>query len=147
MASSEAERLLRIARRDLRMARRLLEPDVEEASWVRALIRPGSRRRICRRTSPPRWRRSWPTESAALTDPAHAGALADAYREAQVNPLWAPLQQVLQNARDAGDQPLNPALRDSILLITILVAFLEAAVQQLRPLQPAVVMRFGGIGG
>lgn len=33
MAATEAERLLRIARRDLRMARRLLDPDVEEASW------------------------------------------------------------------------------------------------------------------
>lgn len=29
-------------------------------------------------------------------------------------------------------------------MITILVAFLEAAAQQLRPPQPAVVMRFGG---
>jgi hypothetical protein len=87
------------------------------------------------------------TESAALADPAHAGALADAYREAQVNPLWAPLQQVLQNARDAGDQSLDPTLRDYILLITILVAFLEAAAQQLTPYRPPVVMRFGGIGG
>jgi hypothetical protein len=86
-------------------------------------------------------------ESAALTDPAHAGALAEAYREAQVNPLWAPLQQVLQNARDAGNQLLDPALRDYILLITILVAFLEAAAQQLTPYRPPVVMRFGGIGG
>jgi HEPN domain-containing protein len=33
MANPEAERLLRIARRDLRMARQLLDPDVEEASW------------------------------------------------------------------------------------------------------------------
>lgn len=33
MASPEAARLLRVARRDLKMARRLLEPDVEEASW------------------------------------------------------------------------------------------------------------------
>jgi len=33
MASSEASRLLRVARRDLKMARRLLDPDVEEASW------------------------------------------------------------------------------------------------------------------
>lgn len=33
MASPEAARLLRIARRDLKMARRLLDPDVEEASW------------------------------------------------------------------------------------------------------------------
>ena len=29
------------------------------------------------------------TESAALADPAHAGALAEAYREAQVIPLWS----------------------------------------------------------
>lgn len=33
MASSDAPRLLRIARRDLKMARRLLDPEVEEASW------------------------------------------------------------------------------------------------------------------
>ena len=33
MASSEASRLVRVARRDLKMARRLLDPDVEEASW------------------------------------------------------------------------------------------------------------------
>ncbi len=37
MATPEADRLLRIARRDLRMARRLLDPDVEEASWGWAL--------------------------------------------------------------------------------------------------------------
>jgi HEPN domain-containing protein len=37
MAATEAERLLRIARRDLRMARKLLDPDVEEASWGWAL--------------------------------------------------------------------------------------------------------------
>ena len=33
MASPEAARLLRIARRDLKMARHLLDPEVEEASW------------------------------------------------------------------------------------------------------------------
>ena len=33
MACPEAERLLRVARRDLKMARRLIDPDVEEASW------------------------------------------------------------------------------------------------------------------
>ena len=32
-ASPEASRLLRVARRDLKMARRLLDPEVEEASW------------------------------------------------------------------------------------------------------------------
>jgi HEPN domain-containing protein len=33
MATPEAERLLRVALRDLKMARRLLDPEVEEASW------------------------------------------------------------------------------------------------------------------
>jgi hypothetical protein len=41
--------------------------------------------------------------------------------------------------------PLEPALRDYILLITILVAFLEAMAQQLRPYQPPVVMGFSGV--
>jgi len=41
--------------------------------------------------------------------------------------------------------PLDPALRDYILLITILVAFLEATALQLQPFQPAVVMAFGGL--
>jgi len=85
------------------------------------------------------------SESAALSDPAHAGALAEAYREAQTNPLWAPLQQALDNARGTGDQPLDPDLRDYILLITILVAFLEATALQLQPFQPPVVMAFGGL--
>jgi hypothetical protein len=33
MACPEAARLLRIARRDRKMERRLLDPEVEEASW------------------------------------------------------------------------------------------------------------------
>lgn len=33
MATPEAERLLRLARRDLKMAQRLLDLEVEEASW------------------------------------------------------------------------------------------------------------------
>jgi len=41
--------------------------------------------------------------------------------------------------------PLDQALRDYILLITILVAFLEATAQQLKPIQPPVVMGLSGI--
>lgn len=41
--------------------------------------------------------------------------------------------------------PLEPAMRDYILLITILVAFLEATAQQLRPYEPPVVMGIRGI--
>ena len=55
------------------------------------------------------------------------------------------LQAVSQQTSGPEGQPVDPALRDYILLITILVAFLEAAAQQLRPQPPAVVMGFGGI--
>jgi hypothetical protein len=72
--------------------------------------------------------------------------LTQAYAAAHANALWAPLEQILRE-QSAGDQSLDPALRDSILLITILVAFLESPAQRWRPLQPAVVMRFGGIEG
>ncbi|WP_216920891.1 hypothetical protein [Synechococcus sp. CCAP 1479/9] len=42
-------------------------------------------------------------------------------------------------------RPLELALRDYILLITILVAFLEATAQQLTPIQPPLVMGFAGL--
>lgn len=41
--------------------------------------------------------------------------------------------------------PREPALGDYVLLITILVAFLEAAAQKLAPMPPAVVMGFSGL--
>jgi hypothetical protein len=86
------------------------------------------------------------TASASLADSAHAGRLAQAYEAARANPLWLPLATVLDRQPAADGRPLDPALRDYILLITILVAFLEATAQQLRPFQPPVVMRFAGIG-
>ena len=87
------------------------------------------------------------TTTATLSDSGHADRLAQAYAAARANALWAPLERILQEQSAGESTPLDPALRDYILLITILVAFLEAAAQQLRPPQPAVVMRFGGIGG
>ncbi len=86
-------------------------------------------------------------ESASLADPAHSAGLAEIYAEARANPLWAPLETVLAAQPPSDHGPLDPTLRDYILLITILVAFLEAAAQQLTPYRPPVVMRFGGIGG
>ena len=41
--------------------------------------------------------------------------------------------------------PTEPALRQYIHLITILVTFLEATAQQLSPLEPFVLMSFSGI--
>jgi hypothetical protein len=71
--------------------------------------------------------------------------LAEVYAEARVNPLWGPLETVLAAQPPSAHGPLDPALRDYILLITILVAFLEATAQQLKPVQLPVVMGFGGV--
>lgn len=85
------------------------------------------------------------SDSASLADAAHAGRLAQAYQAARSNPLWAPLESVLGKASPGGDPPVEAALRDYILLITILVAFLEAAAQQLSPQPPPVVIGFAGL--
>ncbi len=83
-------------------------------------------------------------ESASLNDPAHSSPLSEVYAEARLNPLWTPLETVLAAQPPSAYGPLDPALRDYILLITILVAFLEATAQQLKPLQHLVVMRLDG---
>jgi hypothetical protein len=81
-------------------------------------------------------------ESASLGDAAHSSRLAEVYVDARANPLWSPLETVLAAQPPSAHGALEPALRDYILLITILVAFLEATAQQLRPMQPPVVMGF-----
>jgi hypothetical protein len=83
-------------------------------------------------------------ESASLSDSAHSSRLAEAYTAARVNPLWAPLETVLANQPPSAHGPLDSALRDYILLVTILVAFLEATAQQLEPFRPEVVMGMRG---
>ena len=84
-------------------------------------------------------------ESASLSDAAHSSRLEEVYVDARANPLWAPLETVLAAQPPSAHGVLEPALRDYILLITILVAFLEATAQQLRPIQPPVVMGFSGV--
>lgn len=84
-------------------------------------------------------------ESASLGDAAHSARLVEVYADARANPLWAPLETVLAAQPPSAHGVLEPALRDYILLITILVAFLEATAQQLRPMQPPVVMGFSGV--
>jgi hypothetical protein len=85
------------------------------------------------------------TTTATLADPSHSDRLSQAYAAGRSNPLWLPLERILQEKVIGDGTPLDPILRDYILLITILVAFLEAAAQQLFPQTPAVVMGFGGI--
>jgi hypothetical protein len=79
-------------------------------------------------------------ESASLADPAHSSRLAEVYADTRANPLWEVLETLL-----AEQVSLDPALRDYILLITILVTFLEAIAQQLTPFQPPIVMRFSSV--
>jgi hypothetical protein len=50
-----------------------------------------------------------------------------------------------QQVGDPGEPPVEAGLRDYILLITILVALLKAAAQQLSSQPPAVLMGFAGI--
>jgi hypothetical protein len=88
------------------------------------------------------------TTVASLGEASYQQALGDCYRHARENPLWGPLERILdeQLQPNAGESKApDRFLRDHILLITILVAFLEAAAQQLRPMQPPVLMGFSGI--
>jgi hypothetical protein len=81
---------------------------------------------------------------AATTGTANAALLRAEPQAARANPLWAPLATVLDRQLASDGRPLDPALRDYILLITILVAYLEATAQQLTPFHPPVVMSLRG---
>lgn len=90
------------------------------------------------------------TAQASLSEACHHQPLAECYRQARCNPLWDPLERILDdqlrsNTVSADTTALDPALRDYILLITILVAFLEATTQQVSPLQSPVSMGFAGV--
>ena len=84
-------------------------------------------------------------ESASLSNPVHSSRLAEVYELARANALWVPLDPVLAAQPPTAHGPLDQALRDYILLITILVDFLESTDQQLQPIQPPVVMGLSGI--
>jgi len=109
----------------------LIEPPVEQALQILRRVRNAF---------------AHSTTTATLTDPGHADRLFQAYAAARENSLWLPLERILQQqVGGAGEPPVEAGLRDYILLITILVAFLEAAAQQSPPQAPQVVMGFAGI--
>jgi hypothetical protein len=109
----------------------LIEPPVEQALQTLRRVRNGF---------------AHSTTTATLTDPGHADRLFQAYAAARENSLRLPLERILQQqVGGPGEPPVEAGLRDYILLITILVAFLEAAAQKLAPMPPAVVMGFAGI--
>lgn len=86
-----------------------------------------------------------------LADPAMRQRLAEATSAARRNPLWSPLEAVLSDhfrargeARYVGEEP---ALRDYVLLITMVVIYLETAARTLQPLRPSrAVSTRQGIG-
>ena len=78
------------------------------------------------------------TAIAELIDPSHQQRLAESYCQARANPLVQPMEQVVAQHKPCPDS----ALRDYILLITILVAFLEATAHQLTPIQAPVRLGF-----
>ena len=75
----------------------------------------------------------------SLSAPHHRKRLAPAYEEARTNPLWPPLEAILeaQGGLD-GDQ------RQFILLVTVLVAFIESCARLQQPFQPHATVRFSG---
>jgi hypothetical protein len=81
----------------------------------------------------------------SLIEPPYQERLRACVNDASSNPLWGAMQSIVEKHLHGELQPEDIALRDYILLITILVAFLEAAAQQLTPLKPSVVMGFWGL--
>jgi len=75
----------------------------------------------------------------SLSAPNHRKRLAPACEEARTNPLWPPLEAILeaQGGLD-GDQ------RQFILLVTVLVAFIESCARLQQPFQPRATVRFSG---
>jgi hypothetical protein len=69
------------------------------------------------------------TAQASLSEACHHQPLTECIRQARCNPLWYPLERILDdqlrtNTGASDTAALDPTLRDYILLINILVAFL-----------------------
>ena len=84
------------------------------------------------------------TAPVRLADPPYRDRLRDSVAQARRNPLWQPMQSILEQhlAEQTGcpDAEHDPGLQSFVLLITILVAFLETGASTVRPLQPSLTM-------
>jgi hypothetical protein len=63
--------------------------------------------------------------------------LAPAYAEARANPLWPPLEAILEAQGDPDTDQ-----RQFNLLVTVLVAFIESCTRLQEPFQPRATVRF-----
>jgi hypothetical protein len=73
----------------------------------------------------------------SLADPRHRKRLQRVYAEAQGSSLWLALAAVIQRQPDLSDDE-----RSFLLLVTILVASIEAAALLQQPLSPRATVRF-----
>jgi len=87
------------------------------------------------------------TTKATLANPSHSDRLGQSYVAGRSIPHWPPLERILEEKVICDGTPPDPALRNYNLLITILMAFLEAADQKHSPQSPPFVMGFAGIVG
>lgn len=75
-------------------------------------------------------------DGISISDGIHQSRLAEAYSEARKNPLWAPLEKMLT------EENVEKHLRDYMLLVTVLVAFMEACSHLQERFSPAIPVRF-----
>jgi len=78
-------------------------------------------------------------DDTSLAAPYHRKRLAPAYEEALANPLWPPLEAILE-----AQGGLDADQRQFILLVTVLVAFIESCARLQQPFQPRATVRFSG---
>jgi len=71
-------------------------------------------------------------DDTSLAAPYHRKRLAPAYEEALANPLWPPLEAILE-----AQGGLDADQRQFILLVTVLVAFIESCARLQQPFSPA----------
>jgi hypothetical protein len=70
-------------------------------------------------------------DDTSLAAPYHRKRLAPACAEARANPLWPPLEAILE-----AQGGLDADQRQFILLVTVLVAFIESSARLQQPFQP-----------
>lgn len=75
-------------------------------------------------------------DDISISNELHQSRLAEAYVDARKNPLWAPMEKILTEAK------IEKHLRDYIVLIIVLVAFMEACAHLQEKFSPAIPVRF-----
>ena len=75
-------------------------------------------------------------DGICISDEQHQSRLAEAFADARKNPLWVPMEALLMKAK------IEKPLRDYIVLVTVLVAFMEACAHLQEKFSPAIPVRF-----